>query len=102
MANSIGDYNIARSSSSDIKNIKSSQRHPVDPDKPKKHKRKRNTSPTNIIYSSNDKEKINTKKLFIIENNTAKSKIKKKLEKSVQRSSASFCIVGPGFVRPAR
>ncbi|MEJ2281189.1 MAG: hypothetical protein P8X97_04645 [Candidatus Bathyarchaeota archaeon] len=102
MVNSIGEYNIARSSSSDIKNIKSSQRHPVDPNKPKKHKKKRNTSPTNIIYASDVKEKIDAKKLFIIENNTAKSKIKKKSGKSVQRSSASFCLIGPGFVRPAR
>jgi len=102
MINSIGEYNIARSSSSDIKNIKSSQRHPVDPDKPKKHKKKRNTSPTNIIYASNAKEKFNTKKLFIIENNTVKSKNKKKSGKRIQRSSASFCIIGPGFIRPGR
>ena len=100
MGNSLGEYNISRSSSQDIKNIKSSQRHPTDPNKPKK--KKRNTSPTNIIYSSNTKVKPEVKKIFKIKNNSKKSKNKTSKGKSVQNASASNYIIKPGFTRPAR
>ena len=99
MANSLGQYNIARSSSVDIKNIKSSQRHPADPDKPKK--KKRNTSPTNIIYTPNPKIKSDEKKIFKI-TSSKKSKSKTSQGKSVQNASASNYIIKPGFTRPAR
>lgn len=102
MVNSFGEYTIAKSSSSDIKNIKFSQRHPADSDRPKNKKKKRNISPTNIIYTSNIEEKSNSKKLFVVENKKTKSKFKKKSGKSVQTSSASNYVIKPGFKRPGR
>jgi hypothetical protein len=98
MGNSLADYVIAKSSASNIKNIKSSQRNPIDPDKPKNKKKKRNTSPTNIIYTSNPKVKPDAKKLFKI----GKSKNKGKTGKSFQNSSSSNYIIKPGFQRSGR
>jgi len=101
MGNSLGDYNIARSSSSDIKNIKFTQRKQVDPDKPK-NKKKKNTSPTNIIYSSKPKIKSDTKKIFKIKIDDTKSKNKEKTGKKFLNSSSSNYIIKPGFKRPGR
>ena len=104
MGNSLADFVIAKSSASNIKNIKSSQRNPIDPDKPKNKKKKRNTSPTNIIYTSNPKVKPDAKKLFKIENDddSRKSKNKGKTGKSFQNSSSSNYIIKTGFQRPGR
>ena len=101
MVHSFGEYTIAKSPSSDIKNIKFSQRLPVEPDKPKNKKKKRNISLTNIIYASTI-EKSNTKKLFIFEKNNTKSKNKKKAGKSARISSASNYVIKSGFKRPGR
>jgi len=101
MGNSLGDYNIARSSSNNIKNIKSSQRKPFDPDKPK-NKRKKNTSPTNIIYTSNPSVKSDAKKIFKIKINYTKSKTKEKTRKKFLNSSSSDYIIKSGFKRPGR
>ena len=101
MGNSLGDYNIARSSSGDIKNIKSSQRKPFDPDKPK-NKKKKNTSPTNIIYTSKPSIKSDTEKIFKIKiDETIKSK-NKEINKKFLTSSSSNYIIKPGFKRPGR
>ena len=103
MGNSLGEYIIEKYSSSDIKNIKSSQRNPADPDKPKNKKKKRNTSPTNIIYTSNPKVKPDARKSFKIENDdTIKSKNKEKTRKKFLNSSSSNYIIKPGFERPGR
>ncbi len=103
MGNSLADYKIEQSSSSDINNIKWTQKNPVDPDKPKNKKKKRNTSPTNIIYTSNPKVKPGAKKLFKIEEIVStNSKNKKKTGKKFQNSSASNSIIKPGFTRPGR
>ncbi|MGD8708292.1 MAG: hypothetical protein PVI88_06375 [Nitrosopumilaceae archaeon] len=102
MGNSLGDYNIARSSSNNIKNIKSSQRKPTDPDKPK-NKKKKNTSPTNIIYSSKPSIKSDAKKMFKIKiNDTVKSKNNEETRKKFLNSSSSNYIIKPGFKRPGR
>ena len=101
MGNSLGDYNIARSSSNDIKNIKFTQRKPADPDKPK-NKKKKNTSPTNIIYTSKPKIKSNTKKIFKIKINDTKPTSKEKTRKKFLNSSSSNYIIKPGFTRPGR
>lgn len=102
MGNSLGDFNIARSSSKNIKNIKSSQRNPVDPDKPK-NKKKKNTSSTNIIYTSNPRIKSGAKKIFKIKTDDAtKSKTKEKIRKKFLNSSSSNYIIKPGFQRPGR
>ncbi|MDH3677270.1 MAG: hypothetical protein OEQ12_03105 [Nitrosopumilus sp.] len=83
MGNSLADYKIEQLSLSGINNIKWTQKNPVDPDEPKNKKKKRNTSPINIIYTSNPKVKPDTKKLFKIENDgdSRKSKNKGKQEK---------------------
>ncbi len=101
---SLGDFIIKKSSSSDINNIKWTQKNPVDHDKQKKKKIIRNTSPLNIIYSSNpQKVKPATKKFVKIEkiSNTS-SKNKKKTGKKFHSSSASNCIIKQGFTRPGR
>jgi len=104
MGNSLADYKIEQLSSSGINNIKWTQKNPVDPDKPKNKKKKRNTSPTNIIYTSNPKVKPDAKKLFKIENDgdTRKSKNKGKTGKRFQNSSSSNYIIKPGFTRRGR
>ena len=102
---SLGDYIIGKYSSSDNNNIKWTQKNPVDPDKPKnKKKTTRNTSPLNIIYSSNTKKvKPLMKKLFKIEKIiSTNSKNKKKTGKRFQNSSPSNYIIKPGFSRPGR
>ena len=107
MGKSLGDYNIEKSSSSDIKNIKWTQKNPVDTDKSKnKKKTKRKTSPSNIIYTPETKkvkppvEKIFKVKEVII---TEKSKNKKKkTDKKFQNSSISNCKIEQGFTRPGR
>ena len=53
MGNSLGDYIIERSSSSDIKNIKWTQKNPKDTKKSKKkkpNKKYQHSSGSNIIY----------------------------------------------------
>jgi len=103
MGNSLGEYIIAKYSSSNINNIKSSQRNPVDPDKPKNKKKKRNTSPTNIIYTSNPKVKSDTVKLFKIKNDgTIRLKKKEKTRKKFLNSSSSNYFIKQGFKRPGR
>ncbi len=103
MGNSLADYKIEKSSSSDINNIKWTQKNPVEPDKQKK-KNTRNISPLNIIYTSKTKKiKPSIKKLIKIEEIVStNSKNKKKTGKKFQNSSASNCIIKPGFTRPGR
>ena len=105
MGKSLGDYNIERSSSSDINNIKWTQKNSADAGKSKSKKPTKNTSPSNIIYTQNT-QKISEpiEKIFKIENSkTDKPKNKKKnSDKKFQTSSASNCNIEPGFSRKAR
>lgn len=107
MAKSLGDYNIEKSSSSDMKNIKWTQKNPADMDKLKsKKKTTRTTSPFNVIYTQ-ETEKVQppVKKVFKIGAiiNIEKSKNKtKKADKRFHNSSLSNCKIEPGFKRPAR
>lgn len=105
MGKSLGDYNIERSSSADINNIKWTKKNLVDTDKSKNKKPTKNISPLNIIYAQNiqtTSEPI--KKIFKIENTskTNKLKNKKNSDKKFQTSSASHCNIEPGFSRKAR
>ena len=105
MGKSLGDYNKERSSSSDINNIKWTQKNTTDSDKSKNNKPTKNTSSSNIIYAQKTQTRvIPIKKIFKIENSkTDKLKNKKKnLEKKFQTSSASNCNIEPGFSRKAR
>ncbi len=107
MNNSLGDYRIAHSSSTDINNIKWTQKNTVGTDKSKnKKKTARNTSPSNNIYTpETQKVKSPIEKLFKVEEviDTEKSKNKKKItDKRFQTASASIYKIVPGFTRKAR
>ncbi len=95
---SLGDYNIEKSSSGDIKNIKWSQKNPKDAEI-KKKMRTRKISPLNIIYTQ--KTKPSVEKVFRIEEDIEKTK-KKKTDKKSQKSSADNCKIKQGFKRPGR
>jgi hypothetical protein len=105
MTKSLGDYNIERSSSSDVENITWTQKTPTDADKPKKknlNKTSQNIRATNIIFTEAP-VKVPAKKVFIIEEvmDTATSK-KNHLDRKFENSSASNCNIKQGFERPAR
>jgi hypothetical protein len=106
MGKSLGDYNIEKSSSSDIKNIKWTQKNPVDIDKSENKKKTKKTSPLNIIYANKTKKvKPPVEKIFKVKDivHSEKSKNnKKKTDKKFQNSSASNCKIEQGFTRPGR
>ncbi len=107
MGKSLGDYTIGKSSSTDIKNIKWTQKNPKDIDKLKKKKtdkKFKNSSASNIIYTQKTKKaKSHVEKVFKVKEviDTDKSK-KKKTDKKFKNSSASNCKIKQGFKRPAR
>ena len=80
MIKSFGDYNIERSSSSDINNIKWTKKNSIDTEKLKtKKKITKNTSSTNIIYSSDaENVKSSTEKVFKVRIIDTESKSKQK------------------------
>ncbi|HSB84205.1 MAG TPA: hypothetical protein VLD64_06955 [Nitrosarchaeum sp.] len=103
MIKSFGDYNIERSSSSDINNIKWTQKNPSDTDKLKnKKKATKNTSSYNIIYTETQKVNSSAKKVFKVILNVESKNKKKKENKQFQTSAASNCNIEPGFTRKAR
>jgi hypothetical protein len=107
MGKSLGDYNVEKSSSSDINNIKWSQKNPVDSEKSKiKKKASKNTSSSNIIYAQKTKKVESfVEKVFKVESivGPEKSKNKKKpTDKKFQKSSATNCKIKQGFTRPGR
>ena len=66
MRKTLGDYNIEKSSSSDVNNINWSQKKSSDDKKPKKKKIVKNSQippGTNIIYKKIEDEKIVSKKI---------------------------------------
>ena len=99
MGKSLMDYNIEQSSSSDINNIKWTQKNPSEPKKQKKKKNK--ISPTNVIPTKEIKTNQPTSKVFKIEENTNSSK-KNKLKKRAQNSSLDNCKIEQGWKRKAR
>ena len=104
MGKSLGDYNIEKSSSSNIKNIKWTLKNPVDTDKSENKKKTKKTSPLNIIYANKTKKvKPPEEKIFKVKDiiHSEKSK-KKKTDKRFQNSSASNCKIEQGFTRPGR
>ena len=105
MVKSLGDYNKEQSSSSNIKNIKWTQKDPTDTDKSKtKKKIKKKISPSNIIpQSKNKKEKEKIEKVYKIEGNSEENKKKKELlNRKFEKSSSSNSKIEQGFKRPGR
>jgi len=106
MTKSLGDYNIEKSSSSNVNNISWSQKKQNDDNKPKKKKIiKEGQMPSgiNIIYKKDsDEEKVIIKKIFKIEDeNTDKSK--EKVDKRFENTSVTKgSIKEKSFKRPAR
>lgn len=103
MVKSLGDYNKEKSSSADLKNIKWTQKNPNEPEKPKNKKKRKEISPTNIIYSNKIIEDQSVETVFKVEENPDSEKSKKDLtRKKFQKSSVSNCKIKPGFRRPGR
>jgi len=105
MTKSLGDYNIERSSSSDVRNITWTKKTSVDTDKLKKknpNKTSQKISATNIIFTEAP-IKVPAKKVFKIEEVMDNTTLKKKrLDRKFENSSASNCNIKQGFKRPSR
>ncbi len=99
----LGDYNIAKSSSNNIRNIIWTMKNP---EKSKNNKINLNKkSSTNIIYGDNPQEKLHVKKVIKIyqEVNIEKSKKNKdNLDHKFENASAENCNIQQGFKRPGR
>ena len=110
MNKSLGDYNIEKSSSHNIRNIVWTMRKQTDTVKSKNkkmdpNKKFQNSSFTNIIYDHNPKVQPHRKKIFKIKKvaNIVKSKNKKMdPNKKFQNSSALHCNIEQSFKRPGR
>ena len=107
MTKSLGDYNIEKSSSSDVNNISWSQKKQNDVNKPKKKKILKEgqmPSGTNIIYKKNDdKEKTIVKKVFRIEGEQKTEKAKEEVGRRFENTSAILGTVKErAYKRPAR
>lgn len=102
MVKSLGDYNKEKSSSSDINNITWTKKNPTDTEKPR-NKNKKKISPTNIIYSKNNKPLKPIKKIFKIEEVPSEEKTKKyRSDRMFEKSSGDNSKIKPSFKRPAR
>ena len=80
MRKTLGDYNIEKSSSTDLNNISWSQKKQKNENKPRKKenlKTNLTASGTNIIYKKDEDQETAIKKVFKIEN--------KKILKSIKR-----------------
>lgn len=103
MVKSLGDYNKEKSSSSDTKNIRWTQKNPNDPNKIQNKKKTKKISPTNIIYSDKIIEEQIVEKIFKVDNDTNSVKVKNESPgKRFQNSSVSNCKIKPEFKRPSR
>jgi hypothetical protein len=106
MRKSLGDYNIEKSSSSDLNNISWSQKKQRDDNKPKKKKSVKVgqiPSGTNIIYKKDNEEEIITKKIFKIEDKQNSVKSKEEVGKRYENTDSSLGQVKErSYKRPAR
>ena len=106
MRKTLGDYNIEKSSSSDLNNISWSQKKQKEKSKPKKKKDVKIgqiPSGVNIIYKKDNEEKIITKKIFKIKNEQNSEKSKEKIGKRYENTDSSLGQVKErSYKRPAR
>ena len=104
MGKSLGDFNIKKSSSADIKNIAWYLKNSIFAGQLKKKKtgkKNPNSSSTNIIYSEKVEEKI--EKIFKIEKDEETEKTKNENPgKMYQKSSVKNCLIEQGYKRKAR
>ena len=105
MRKTLGDYNIEKSSSTDVNNISWSQKKQKNENKPKKEKNVKTnltTSGTNIIYKK-EEEEITSKKMFKIENEEDSEKFKEKIGKRHESTSSLLGQVKEkSYKRPGR
>jgi hypothetical protein len=106
MRKTLGDYNIEKSSSSDLNNINWSQKRQKDSNGPKKKKNAKKTKiplGTNIIYQNDKNEKIVTKKIFKIKNEQKSEKDKEEIVKRHENTTSSLGQVKErSYKRPGR
>lgn len=106
MNKSLGDYNVAKSSSINVRNIVWTTKNLQEPEKfkSKKSSLSKKSLPTNIIYGEKPEQNLKEEKVFKInqEKNVEKSKCENSLNKKFQKSSANNCKIKQGFKRPGR
>ena len=106
MRKTLGNYNIEKSSSSDLNNINWSQKKQKEENKPKKKKIiKKSQIPTgtNIIYKKNNEEEVETKKTFKITNEQDSEKNKEIAGKRHENVASSLGQVKErSYKRPGR
>ncbi|MDH3276640.1 MAG: hypothetical protein OEL77_01140 [Nitrosopumilus sp.] len=104
MGKTLGDYNIEKSSFSDINNIQWTQKNSVTDKSKITKKKKAKTSPTNVIpHKKTKKIKLLNGRIFKIKKIRDTKKLQNNIkDKRFQNSSASICKIEQGFIRPAR
>ena len=106
MRKTLGDYNIEKSSSSDVNNISWSQKNQKEGNKPKKKKivkKSKIPSGTNIIYKKKEDEKTDSNKIFKIKNEENSEKPKEETGKRYENTASSLGQVKEkSYKRPAR
>jgi transposase len=106
MRKTLGDYNIEKSSSSDLNNISWSQKNQKEESKPRKKKivkKSQIPSGTNIIYKKEEDEKTDTNKIFKIKSEENSEKSKEETGKRFENTAASLGQVKErSYKRPAR
>lgn len=102
MVKSLGDYNKEKSSSTDVNNITWTKKNPVDVNKSRNNNKKK-ISPTNIIYTKNNKPSKSIKKIYKIEGVSSEEKTKNDIsDRMFEKSSVNNSKIKPSFKRPAR
>ena len=91
MRKTLGDYNIEKSSSTDLNNISWSQKNQKEEDKPKKKKivkKSQIPSGTNIIYKKEEDKNEDISKIFKIKNEENSEKSKEETGKRYENTSS--------------
>jgi len=106
MRKTLGDYNIEKSSSTDVNNISWSQKKQKNENKPRKEKNVKTnltTLGTNIIYKKDEIQEIVTEKIFKIKNEQNSEKSKEETGKRYENTDSSLGQVKEkSYKRPAR
>ena len=106
MRKTLGDYNIEKSSSTDLNNISWSQKNQKEDDKPKKKKivkKSQIPSGTNIIYKKEEDEKEDVSKTFKIKSEENSEKSKEETGKRYENKSSLLGQVKErSYKRPGR
>jgi len=106
MRKTLGDYNIEKSSSTDLNNISWSQKNQKEGDRPKKKKivkKSQIPSGTNIIYKKEEDKNEDISKIFKIKNEENSEKSKEETGKRYENTSSLLGQVKErSYKRPGR